>query len=509
MLREFIFLQGICQINWAMKKKRVFIFLLFLILLRVQAQMMTPYQAVTKQPRVQFDYWIYSICGGNGSTSQYPAVPTNLTEMNTMFNTNNSNTTLYQTGRTNSTKILDWQSTSELSSIGVNLPNSGTYFGFKLQGTFIPTETGIYTFTLEADDASDLIIEGTTVIGTYTGQAVPNLGTHTGTISLIAGKAYSFIARMQQGGGGFGFRMYWKSPIQAATPSTYTSVYPANTYYSSWTHNLQEIVTSPTLNGTTAALAAPSAKYIQTAFSNYTDGVYWINLPYAGPTQIYCLLNSAIDGGGWMMMMKATRGTTFQYSSSYWTGVNTLNPTAYNRNDGDAKFDSMNYYFAKDMMALWPDIPWNTNSSTTGGSVNTNGSYNVWCWLQNNFNNGIRITPIWFFNSANRLFFGDAKSYSGWNAVFSSQSSVRFYGFNYQNLNSTPSSKARWGFGFNENAPLAVFPSGEETSNDVTGGIGLSGTYTAGSNYSAGDFISCCQDVTGINRSARVEIYIR
>jgi len=27
--------------------------------------------------------------------------------------------------------------------------------------------------------------------------------------------------------------------------------------------------------------------------------------------------------------------------------------------------------------------------------------------------------------------------------------------------------------------------------------------------YSAGDKINCCNDTTGINRSARVEIYIR
>jgi hypothetical protein len=43
-------------------------------------------------------------------------------------------------------------------------------------------------------------------------------------------------------------------------------------------------------------------------------------------------------------------------------------------------------------MALWPDIPWNYAGSTTGGSVNTNGSYGNWCWLQNNFNNGIYLS---------------------------------------------------------------------------------------------------------------------
>lgn len=463
---------------------------------------MAPFQGVQNQPKVQLDYWIYSTHAGNGSTTQYPIVASSKADLDNIFNSNNSNTTLVKTGKTSSSKILDWQSSTELNALGITPPNSGTYFAIKVQGTFIPLESGTYYFTLETDDASDFTINGTTLISAYVGQAVPALGTHVGSINLTAGQKYSFEARMQQGAGGYGLRLFWKSPIQAAAPASYTSQLPANTYYQSWTQNLQELVSNPDMDGSSAAKAAPSAKYIQTAFNNYTDGVYWINLPYVGPTQLYCLLNSAVNGGGWMMMMKATRGTTFNYSSTYWTAVNTLNPSAYSRADGDAKFDAMNYFYAKDMMALWPDIAWNANSSTTGGSVNTNGSYNVWCWLQNNFNNGIRITPINFFNSASKLYFGDAKSYSGWNGgVFSAQTSVRFYGFNYTNASNA---QVRWGFAFNENAPLALYPSGDEGSNDVSGGIGMN----YGS-YSAGDYIGCCQDNTGINRTARVEIYVR
>ena len=37
-------------------------------------------------------------------------------------------------------------------------------------------------------------------------------------------------------------------------------------------------------------------------------------------------------------------------------------------------------------------------------------------------------------------------------------------------------------------------------------GIGMDSRY---GNYSGGDMIGCCQDTTGINRSARVEVYIR
>ena len=471
-----------------------------------KAQMFAPYQGAQNQPKIQFDYWIYSTHAGNGNTSQYLLTPNSKAEMDKLFNTNNSNSTLFRSGRTNSTRILDWLNTSDLSLIGLATPNSGNYFAMKIQGTFIPTESGNYTFSLEADDASDLTIEGTTIISTYSGQAVTPLGTRTGTLSVVAGQKYRYEIRMQQGTGGAAMRFYWRSPTQAAVPTSFTSVHPANTYFATWTQNLEEMVTIPDRDGSTAAKAAPSAKYIQTAFSNSTDGVYWINLPIVGPTQIYCLLSNTINGGGWMMMMKATRGTTFSYDSSYWTAVNTLNPSAVNRNDGDAKFDAMNYFFAKDMMALFPDIPSNYGSSNTGGSINLLSSYNNWCWLQNNFNNGVRITPIQFFTSANKLFFGDASSFAGKGTAFSAQSDVRFYGFNYINASST--AKVRWGFGYNENGG-GLYPGGEQTSNDVSGGIGMSGLFSTNINYSAGDQYSCCGTNTGINRSARVEIYVR
>jgi hypothetical protein len=41
---------------------------------------------------------------------------------------------------------------------------------------------------------------------------------------------------------------------------------------------------------------------------------------------------------------------------------------------------------------------------------------------------------------------------------------------------------------------------------DVSGGIGMDSRY---GNFSGGDLIGCCNDTTGINRSARVEVYIR
>jgi hypothetical protein len=267
-------------------------------------------------------------------------------------------------------------------------------------------------------------------------------------------------------------------------------------------------------DGSSSEKAAVSALAIKHVKPSSPNGVYWINLPTVGPTQLFCIMDDWWDGGGWMMTMKATRGTTFSYNSGYWTSNNTLNPSDLNQNDGDAKFNSFNYYNAKDMMARWPDIG-------SGGSISNLGN---WVWLQNNFINGARATPLAFHSSPSNYagwnggtgvggsgnFIQDAKTYAGWaSGVFSSQVDIRFYGFNYTNNQSYGfGARVRWGFGWNENGE-GLFPSvggGAPGSNDVSGGIGMDTTYRS---YSAGDAINCCADTTGINRSARVEIYVR
>lgn len=257
---------------------------------------------------------------------------------------------------------------------------------------------------------------------------------------------------------------------------------------------------------------ATSAAAILAEQPTATDGVYWIDLPTVGPTQVYCIMNSSFNGGGWMLAMKATRGTTFNYSSSYWTAINTLNPSDLTQNDGDAKYDVMNYFSAKDIMARFPDIG-------SGGSI---AGLGAWTWLENDFNGGTRQALTSFFNTPSTAtytsptnggsgyFIRDAKTFSGWaSGTFSSQVDIRFYGFNYINNPSYgTNAKVRWGFGWNENGE-GLFPGSSGSyrgSNDVSGGIGMDSSY---GNYSAGDYISCCQDTTGINRSARVEIYVR
>jgi hypothetical protein len=258
----------------------------------------------------------------------------------------------------------------------------------------------------------------------------------------------------------------------------------------------QVILAGGKRSGLSASTAGESAQQILEDFPNSTDGVYWIDLPTVGPTQVYCIMDSNHNNGGWMMALKATRGTTFGYNSSYWTTNNTLNPTALNRNDGDAKFNVYNYFPAVDLLAIFPDIG-------QGGSYSYGGD---WVWLENGIYNGAQsstTTTLLNLFSGPEYFIQDAKQFSGYGNAWSSQSDVRFYGYNYRSNNDT---KSRWGFGWNENGG-GLWPNGDEGSNDVGGGIGM--RYRGSYNYSAGDVIGCCQDSSGINRSARVEIYVR
>jgi len=247
-------------------------------------------------------------------------------------------------------------------------------------------------------------------------------------------------------------------------------------------------------DGLTSSTSAESAQQIKQNFPNAQDGIYWINIPGFGPKQIYCIMDSSYDGGGWMLALKATTGTTFNYNASYWTTPNTLNSTDVSRNNGDAKYDVMNGYEAKDIMAIWPDIP---NISQESGSID---NLTRWNWIQNDFhNNGQSISLIDKFNLGQVNYHtatNGSMNFSGYNSsVFSKQDGFTFYGINYVG---NTNAKVRWGFAWNNEA--------DQGTNDVSGGIGLSASY---GNFSAGDRVGCCQSFQGINRSARVELYVR
>tara|TARA_B100000886_G_C20361450_1_gene465385 strand:- start:287 stop:1147 length:861 start_codon:yes stop_codon:yes gene_type:complete len=247
-------------------------------------------------------------------------------------------------------------------------------------------------------------------------------------------------------------------------------------------------------SGSSSDNAAESCKEILDNYPSSSDGVYWINLPTVGATQCYCLMDSNYDGGGWTLAMKATQGTTFKYSANYWTTSNTLNESNVNRDDGDAKFEVMNHFLAKDMMAIFPDIE---NIGNESGSID---NLTTWSWLENDFyNNGSRITLLSILSGSTVTLSADPiNEFDGFNSTyFTYQNGYKFYGFNriYSNRS------VRWGLIWNNESTI--------NTGDCAGGIGL---HSKWSNYSAGDKRTWNRipvNQRGINRSARVEIYVR
>jgi hypothetical protein len=214
-------------------------------------------------------------------------------------------------------------------------------------------------------------------------------------------------------------------------------------------------------------------------------------------------MNDCYDGGGWMMLMKGTRGDTFRYSANYWTRKNTLNAGDTTRNDADAKYDTFNYSTVKDVLAIWPDIP---SRSYTNPYGNNGGSIFVddgWTWMVNNWNETTRITPLSGFNTPRNPHQNTSSiyqtyginnpfRYNGFGTWCSNQTGSYWHGFA-----GTGNRNVRWGFLFNNET-------NDYVSSDAHVGIGSGGTNDA----SAGDFYGCC-GTAGINRTARFELYGR
>ena len=373
------------------------------------------------------------------------------------------------------------------AATGGVVPNNESFDSYSVEwfGYFYATVSGTYTFYTVSDDASYMWIGSTALSGYTTANAlINNGGIHgareiSGSIALTAGTFYPIRCQ-------FGENLYGDNYTFSFTAPGIARIYNMSGYVF---HSL----------GLAAEFPAESARIIKAVSpTTNTDGMYYINVNGVS-TATYCLMNSSWNGGGWMMLMKATRGTTFQYSSGYWTGVNTLNPAQTNRNDGDAKFDVMNYAMIKDVLAVWPDVGY------TGGSIAS--PPDSWTWLVNNYySSGTRATALTGFSATNTRdspSHPDPFTFPGFStAIWSSQTPSQrhvFGGGTHLGTNNV----ARWGFIFNENNP------GDFSSSDAVGGIGLGISWGGSSpNYSAGDFYGCCASV-GLNRSMRVEMYGR
>jgi hypothetical protein len=246
---------------------------------------------------------------------------------------------------------------------------------------------------------------------------------------------------------------------------------------------LLQIINGAT-NGLTRERVAPSAKHIRDTYNTTRDGLYWIDLPVVGPTQVYCIMNPQCAGGGWMLAMKGVRGNTFHYDSNHWKTASTLNKVNPSRSEQNAKYDVFNHYKAIDWFAGFPDIPQHT------GDI-SRSAYSGFTWVEHNAVGG-RKTLLEVFSSNQRITkTRNPRALTKFNpSVWSSQNGFQFYGMNYQGGHGH---KTRWGFGWNNES--------DERTNDVSGGIGTTWA-------SAGDHYGCCGNRAS-NRSMRFELYVR
>lgn len=305
---------------------------------------------------------------------------------------------------------------------------------------------------------------------------------------------------------------------------------------------------------------------IPTNINPPTNGYYWIDIPVVGPRYIYCIMDPAYFGGGWMLAMRGVKNSkTFRYRSPLWTTnqtlnstraeidahINGINPTELNISsignkiyqtdtNLEGKFDTFNYYKAKEWMAIFYPVDRNGQKLTGGGDYidNTRG----WIWYENKLNyNGNYYSPMELFQVLDNPK-GNGRSFNrsidlrpsgvradqlakfrvdGKPQIWSGQADFNFYGINYEYERHYEwrGNSVRWGFNWNENGP------GNADTSDVYGGIGLDyqnrtgswgdyggftwNGYDNGRGFSCGDFIWCCQNRTGLNDSMAFEWYVR
>ncbi|MCK5449313.1 hypothetical protein KAI32_00435 [Candidatus Pacearchaeota archaeon] len=189
--------------------------------------------------------------------------------------------------------------------------------------------------------------------------------------------------------------------------------------------------------------------------SSIGDGVYDI-LIGEETVSVYCDMTT--DGGGWMMLMKATGSDdTFEYNKNYWTTNNTLNADDLTLDNTNAKYKPFNSLEITQLRATWPSINhiMYANLSTPQTALTR-------------FQTEEDLGNVWTqFDTTN----------------FPFQNGYQKYGFNLHCSTNTP---VRWGWEWNNEAICS--------SNDASAGIGMN--YVSGNRAaSMGGRVTCCSSL--------------
>jgi hypothetical protein len=419
---------------------------------------------------------------------------------------------------------FDWSTTMPTGATDCGTSSGGfrTNVSAMITGYLLAPATGTFTFKSRNDDGFVVNINGQTVISSWAAQGVvaaPNFNTNnasSASMSLVAGNIYPIRIFFSQGDGRGEAYLYWNygSSGDQIIPQSNLGL------------TASDLGTGCAV-GESQFCPADNARQIKALTGTTSNQKWWINVGGVS-TNTYALMDSNVDGGGWMMGMKGLtnaqgNSTALAYDATQWTTTTTLQAGSDNNaplasDNANGKNNVFNYSAATEALVIWRDLTGRsdgyryTNAGTYGftwkesltsstgwsnaaaGGVNSSGGCPT-----------TAVTLLFLFTNANRCKLRDANSSSPYdargNTVFSSQTQINFYGFNYYGSGATPSKKVRFGFGWNENEV------GNEGSNDVNGGIGMGGSSTGA--WGAGDFIGCCQSTTGINRQAGFEFYVR
>jgi hypothetical protein len=180
------------------------------------------------------------------------------------------------------------------------------------------------------------------------------------------------------------------------------------------------------------------------------------------------------DGGGWMLIMKAAQGSTFNWGSTHWTTTSTLNPTDTTTTVTDAKFDVFNSVPVTDVMAVWPTS--DIGAGNTGGSLSVSDG---WVWLVKNWYTSA-ITPLAGFQIDRDAIPADIFNFSGFSTsspIWSYQTGLRAHVFGSGAHIAGPDTYiTRWGFLWNNEV-------GTTSTQDAFAGIGLNTPSSSGGDF--------------------------
>lgn len=317
-----------------MKKLIFFIFLFFSFCAKAQIlpTFYPSFESNRGQGNGKLFYRLYSL-------SSSLAFPNSEAEMDAFYNTygtfrlKNSVSIATNSGTINSStsrvsNIINYNVTAQFTSaIGTSTPYSGfngDTYGLIITGYFIPKQSGTYKFSIEGDDAVDIFINGTNVANHYGGHGASAIGTHTGSITLIAGKKYNLRVRFMENIVGDELYLFWQKPSETNGSIWYQdteelsteevlpsglvlNIDPSNMYsYPKTGTTVDDLVsvTSGTLGGNMTYTSTALGTFQTDGNGDYIDfGKTPTNFPATGDMSIFVWLRATTLNNGWNIFL--------------------------------------------------------------------------------------------------------------------------------------------------------------------------------------------------------------